>query len=553
MDEKSQLIAPMKFYDKSQLIQPMTFFDKPPWADVLGTEEKQPPMSKEQFLTELDMESEASDRKGFISTARKGTGVSAESAARVLGIPKREPQLQVAVAGGNMPAAAQTGTVSPMPDLVQIQPPSGKKDGPTPLDLVKKMKAYRIIIVRDNTLYLYTEGYYMALEKAEAETEIWIVCREEVEKAGSRSILTGAYQLLLIDPDLKATQLLPSDGLIPFRNGLLRLEDGMLLPHSPMYFITFVIQCDYTPAYGCPVFEQYLRDVTGGDLQLIDRMWEFIGCCLTKVDMKRIFVVQGRTNGGKSVLINLLQNLFPGCVQSYLNAHDLGKEFSMIEYKGKQFCVCGDMKGGYLDETAVSNLKKASGRDILNTNVKYGARVEFRFEGRIVLVTNHPILTKEYDAAFWGRLLAIPFFYSISAEKEDRSLEQKLRAELPAIAYRAVGAFYRLRNNNYCFSGDFPVNSPQLFDEVVPAADPATLVYLFLQQHFEAGAEDDLVVVEEACQAFNTVYHAGVRPIQFSALFCPMAMQMYGAEKVRSRAGGFKNARSCLKNIRIKH
>lgn len=496
---------------------------------------------------------QALSEKKRVPAEQKDTGISAQRAARVLGIPSMEQESQATVTDESMPIAAQAGAVSLISDIPRIRPPSGRKEGPTPLDLVKKMKSCLIMIVRDKTLYCYLENYYMALDQSDAETLIWSFCREEVEKAGSRSILSGAYQMLLVDPDLKGQNLLPADGLIPFRNGLLRLADGMLLPHSPIYFINFVVQCDYTSAYGCPVFEQYLRDVTGEDPQLMDRIWEFIGCCLTKVDIKRIFVVQGRTNGGKSVLINILKHLFPGCVQSYLNAHDLGKEFSMIEYKGKQLCVCSDMKSGYLDETAVSNLKKASGRDTMNTNVKYGSYTEFEFKGKIVLVTNHPILTKQYDEAFWARLVAIPFFYSISAEKEDRNLEQKVRAELPAIAYKAVQAFYRLHGNNYRFSGEFPVNSPQLYDDVVPAADPATLVYLFLQKYFESGTDADIIAIEEACKAFNELYHVAITPIQFSAFFCAQAAQMYGAEKVRSRVGGYKNARSCLKNIRVKH
>ena len=176
--------------------------------------------------------------------------------------------------------------------------------------------------------------------------------------------------------------------------------------------------------------------------------------------------------------------------------------------------------------------------------------VEFKFIGHIAMVTNHPLMLKMSDYAFWTRLVSIPFFIEIPEENRDPGLEKKLLAELPGIAYKAMNAFFNLRRKNYRFAGEYPVNSPQLFSDSVPVADPATLVFLFLQKYFECGTDEDLVVVEEAADMFNRTYGLGMSPIQFSAAFCQQAVQMYHVEKVRSRAGGYKNARSCLKGLR---
>lgn len=245
-----------------------------------------------------------------------------------------------------------------------------------------------------------------------------------------------------------------------------------------------------------------------------------------------------------------MNSLIPAHVRSAQDVQGLDKTFAMKEYKDKLFCVSSDMSGKPLSTDVIGNLKKLSGRDILNSDVKYGNHVEFRFTGHVAMVTNHPLMLKMADYAFWTRLVAIPFFIEIPEENRDPGLEKKLQAELPGIAYKAMNAFFNLRRKNYRFAGEYPVNSPQLFSDSVPVADTATLVFLFLQKYFECGSEEDLVVVEEAADLFNRTYGLEMSPIHFSAAFCQHAAQMYHVEKVRSRAGGYKNARSCLKGLR---
>ena len=448
--------------------------------------------------------------------------------------------------------AAQQTAMMPT-SIVTAEPASVvSSDGPVPLDLVKIMKKRYAMCVMDGQLYVWGEGYYHLMSQNEMESLIWLTCEKEVEACGSRRILTGTYQLLLVDPSLQVSRLTTPDNLINFRNGLYRLDDGAFLQHTPAVFTTYTLQCDYQPMGVCPVFDKFLYDTTGGDPELIARIWEIIGCCLSPEDIKVIVVLQGVQNSGKSVACNAIDALFPASAKKAFSVHALGGQFTEKDFKDKAFCVSADLAGEPLSQTAVGSLKRLSGRDVISSDVKYKDPITFRFRGRILLVTNHPLLLKKEDPAFMERIVTVPFRYTIPVERRDFNLEKKIMGELSAIASKALTAYLRLRRNGFRFSGNYPLNSPQLFGETVIAADPATQIYLFLQQNFEAGAEEDLVVVEEACEAFNTIHNMSMTPIQFSGLFCQQAAQMYGAEKVRSRAGGHKNARSCLKRIRLR-
>lgn len=448
-------------------------------------------------------------------------------------------------------AALQTAMMPA--SIVTAEPASVvSSDGPVPLDLVKIMKKRYAMCVMDGELYVWGDGYYHLMSQNKMESLIWLTCEKELEECGSRRILTGTYQLLLVDPSLQVSRLNMPDNLINFRNGLYRLDDGAFLQHTPAVFTTYTLQCDYQPMGVCPVFDKFLYDITGGDPELIARIWEVIGCCLSPEDIKAIVVLQGVQNSGKSVTCNIIDALFPESAKKAFSVHVLGGQFTEMVFKDKAFCVSADLAGEPLSQTAVGSLKRLSGRDVISSDVKYKDPITFRFRGRILLVTNHPLLLKKEDPAFMERIVAVPFRYTIPAERRDFNLEKKIMGELSAIASKALTAYRRLRSNGFCFSGNYPLNSPQLFGETVIAADPATQIYLFLQQNFEAGAEEDLVVVEEACEVFNTIHNMSMSPVQFSGLFCQQAAQMYGAEKVRSRAGSYKNAKSCLKRIRLK-
>lgn len=448
--------------------------------------------------------------------------------------------------------AAQQTSVMPA-SIVTAEPVSPvSRDGPVPLDLVKIMKKRFAMCVEDGNLYVYGDGHYHLMKQNEIESLIWMTCEKEVEECGSRKILTGTYQLLLVDPYLKVAKLTSPDNLINFRNGLYRLDDGAFLQHTPAVFSTYTLQCDFQPMAVCPVFDKFLYDITGGDPELIARIWEVIGCCLSQEDIKVILVFQGVQNSGKSVMCNTIDALYPDSAKKAFSVHALGGRFTEKELKNKAFCVSADLAGEPLGQTAVGALKRLSGRDVICSDVKYADPVTFRFKGRILLVMNHPLLLKKEDPAFMERIVTVPFRHTIPIEQRDFNLEKKIVGELSAIASKAVTAYHRLRSNGFRFSGNYPLNSPQLFGETVIAADPATQVYLFLQQNFEAGAPEDMVVVEEACKAFNTIHQMSMSPIQFSGLFCQQAAQLYGAEKVRSRVGVYKNAKSCLAHIRLK-
>lgn len=456
---------------------------------------------------------------------------------------------------GILPCASKKlGTNSVADNQIGATLGAGRK-GVAPFDLLKKVKLSYTLCVVDGKLYRfdYHLNYYVAINQEVMERLIWEACPAEVELAGNKSILTGTYSMLLVDPDLHNVRPIDYDAIIPFMNGLLRMDTMEFLPPSPMFFVTYTLQCHFlnpsNTSIECPLFDNYLRDISGGDIQLISRIWETIGLCLTQdMNAKAIFVIQGITGSGKSVLANIIKFFYPKHMQTALDANSIGGKYAKKDLIGKLLCICSDMSPKALSNDAVSDLKKLSGRDTVNTDQKFLDSVDFIFKGKIIMVTNNPLVIKQDDPAFWGRIVAIPFRYQMPEEKKIHGLDEMIRAELPAIASRALAAYIQLRKNGYRFSGNFCINDPSAISAPTQGADKNTLIFQYLITYYEA-CPDGVVIIEEACNDFSNRTNISINTLQFSPIFCNHALRLYNAQKTRSHRG-YSNARSALKGIR---
>lgn len=560
-DNRNNFKYPESNHDRKQPVEPMTFFDKKNLIDPMT------PVDPSEKRTEFDRDEFLLNLRNQLDEAKRERESATEAIPENNGQCSEHPTVSAAAENseGIVHRFLQSGLVES--DITANQAGNiqhinllGKQVGvknikPKPIDMARKVKSTLILCVKDQDIYVYINGFYKKMDQNEMEGVIWSVCKSEVEQVGNKSILTGAYQLLTVDPDLRVDNLQSTLNVVPFRNGLLLLDTGYITQLTPSYFVTFTLNCEFPSDVAqavCPAFDKYLEDVTGGDPLLIRRIWQFIGCCLTQdMNIKAIFVLQGISNSGKSVFANLLKSFFPKHVKTELDVHSMSEQYAMDECNGKVLCMSSDMEPEVLNTTSVGNLKKLSGRDTISSAVKYKRRSNFQFTGKVVMVTNHPLLLKQDDQAFWERIVVIPFRYQIPVENRIYNLEATLMNEMSAIAAKALEAYFELRKNNYRFSGEYEINSLDMYPDSCVSADPSTMIFLYLQRHYEVWG-DGIVVLEVACNDFNLLHGTSISTQQFSSIFRKYAAEMYGAEKIRTRQGGYENARSAIKGIKRK-
>lgn len=454
----------------------------------------------------------------------------------------------------DFPAPAHTPVVETTPLTSAAQMPANAENNihgsrPSPYMTAKRLLMTEHFRTVGSDLYWFNGRYYEVLREQEAKRLILHKCRGDVERVGSAGHLKATYDLLLSEPSIVCDGT-PSRRAVSFQNGLLRLDSGLLVPHTPDEFVTYGIQCDYLRSgyYECPNFDAFLYHTTGGNMELIERVWQIIGYILTPdTGAKAFFLFQGVPNSGKSVLTWLIQELFNPEAVSNLDVHALNEKFAVSSLAGKALCISPDLPSGPLDDKATSKLKQLTGDDMISADVKFKERVQFRTTAKIIVVTNHALTTRQHDEAFNERIVVVPFQYSVEKEQRDPFLRDRLKLELSAIATKAIAAYGKLVQNHYHFAGDY---RPNTIVGLTCDGDMRGCVIEFLQRYFVAD-ENGVTFMEDAYNLFIELY-GSIPENVFSKLFSEYAAGMYHTTKHKKRRVSTGNPISCIMGIRLR-
>lgn len=410
------------------------------------------------------------------------------------------------------------------------------------------------------SFYIFKDNHYEYISDETLKTIIRSTFIELAEKNGNSNYVDGIFAELKYDSSIVVTENMICKTALAFRNCLFDLTNRLPMAPSPscitMYslnanFISEVFYNDFMRAISTPVFDEFLRKVSGGDIQLINRIWEMIGYVITPDNFGRsFFVVQGVPASGKSTIERLLMRLFsPGSVFK-VNGEELGSKFVFQGLEGKAIIIVSDMPDKDISQTGVSAIKKITGRDGINSDVKYRERTQFETNAKIVCFTNYPFSSESYDEALYDRAVSIPFRYGIPKSEQDFTLDDRLALEIDAIATKALYYYIFLCENNYQFTGSYTIN------ECVQSGAYTdnsfrTSVYHFVSENYVSDP-DGIESTSEAHRMFCNMFGRVVDRKKFSTYFISAANEMLGGIRDKTRLNPGENPRYVIKGIRKK-
>jgi putative DNA primase/helicase len=257
---------------------------------------------------------------------------------------------------------------------------------------------------------------------------------------GLRAMLTVAATEAALA--LEADALDRDPWLLTCANGTIDLRTGDLRPHDPADLITMATDVAYDAGAECPRWRAFMQEVFAGDAELIEFMRRFIGYCLTGDTREHVLAVfHGAGRNGKSTLIKIMQRLggkhaVTAELSTFLRARgDRGPRNDLARLHRARLVTGPESgEGRHLDESTV---KEISGGDRLAARFLYGEHFEFVPRFKLVIVTNHRPKVDGEDDAIWARLRLVPFDVCFEG-REDKTLAEKLEAELPGILTWAV-------------------------------------------------------------------------------------------------------------------
>jgi putative DNA primase/helicase len=196
-------------------------------------------------------------------------------------------------------------------------------------------------------------------------------------------------------------------GVLPMRNGVVRLLDGVLLPHDRKYGNTWVLPYEFRP-------DELPVKILACIEQLLPKLHQqrlFRAACaaaLRRLGAKGFVELTGVGDSGKSVLARLLEALVGRECTASSQLHlmeDRNQRFETYKARGAallQFAESQDYAG------PLERLKAFTGGDTIvaerkNSTEKY----DFTFRGLVLLVGNSAVKAKDDSSAVFNRRRSI--------------------------------------------------------------------------------------------------------------------------------------------------
>lgn len=361
------------------------------------------------------------------------------------------------------PAAIQPfhGAVLSRPAQNAVRGRVGSGNNITPYEVAQGLiQTIPMFCIRKGWL-VYQQGHYALKSSEDIKRIIMEVCRPAVEQCGSANFVDQIFKILKTEPRLFIRPDFNCN-CVAFDDCVLDLDRWEVLVPTPEILVTTHLRASLGRGErtDCPEFKRFLADVTLGNPVLQERIWQAVGYLLVPDQHgKAIILLQGRMHSGKSALANVVKHCFDDELVVALSVNEFDRRFATSSLYGKKLCVDADLSDERLSREAVSVLKKLTGSDSISGDVKFGDYLQFTNSAKFLYGSNHVVLLPNKDAAFYDRLVVIPFARTVPLNERDFQLEEKLNAERDAIIVQALAAYRRLVKSNYRFVGEFPINA----------------------------------------------------------------------------------------------
>jgi P4 family phage/plasmid primase-like protien len=290
----------------------------------------------------------------------------------------------------------------------------------------------------------------------------------------------------------------PRDAML-FKNGILDLATGKLLPHTGAYFAVDIPDVIYDPDATCPLWDQYMGQWL--DVSFHDTLHEFFGYVMVNdTSLHKLLALIGVRRGGKTTILNILKALIGKAHFMSRTLNDLGNDFGVNGAMTAKLLSLPDVSDTSTNNRspAMVRIKTIVGEDEISINRKHRDIITAKVPARIVLTANrHPKFIDE-SGALAGRELVITFTKTFEG-KENRNLEAELLAELSGIANRAIEGLRRLRSNGGKFTVGAAGRAAQR--EIAESQSPA--LRFANERLVLTGDRDDIAKIDDVFLAYQ--------------------------------------------------
>lgn len=226
-------------------------------------------------------------------------------------------------------------------------------------------------------------------------------------------------------------------------NGELHMIDGhwQLKPHDRSHYSTSQIPTLFDENAKATRFEKFLfEEVFDGDSDDIEKatvVCEMLGYSITTSTVfERFIMLVGAGANGKSVLLNVVENLCGRKQTTSVSPGELTNRFQRAHLLGKLAHIVTELSEG--KEMPDAELKAIVSGELITAEQKHRPPFDFHPYCTCWFGTNHLPHTRDFSEALFRRALIIEFNRQFFGENADKHLKDKLYAELSGILNLAL-------------------------------------------------------------------------------------------------------------------
>ena len=251
--------------------------------------------------------------------------------------------------------------------------------------------------------------------------------------------------------------------VLTFPNGTLELETGVFRESRRDDYCTFMMSYDYNPNSVCPVWEQFITDITNGCGKRYENLQFIPGYALMPhCKLEKIFVLLGGGGNGKTVYLNIIKRVFGHENISAVLPSGLVNEFQRIMLKDSLLNIGSDISSDFTKGEIREYLLQISSGEMIQACYKGKTHITFEPRCKLVFACNS-VPTAEIINGLDRRMHFVKFPCSFVDDpdpadplqkKIDVELIDKLIAELPGIFNWVYKGYQQLKQQGWIVETD---------------------------------------------------------------------------------------------------
>jgi putative DNA primase/helicase len=252
------------------------------------------------------------------------------------------------------------------------------------------------------------DGMWSAETDEYMESIVYHILKGKGIEFDSHNYVTGIVRTMRDELIVRKWEEPSPKDLLPFRNGVLEVATGQLLPHSPHYRFTWQLPRQHrSDASDWSGIEAFLNHLTAGNPGLKNILLCFCNAVLTgRSDLQKFLHLIGLGGTGKGTFARLLVDLIGKENVFSTTMEDLcGNRFESSGAYRKRLTIFWD------EDKQTGKLGKflsLTGGDLIRAEEKGKKKFDFPYDGMVMVLSNAPVFMGSAASRMARRVIPVP-------------------------------------------------------------------------------------------------------------------------------------------------